>query len=39
MELYADILKAQALLNWEPKVNFETGLRQTIQWVKHQYEG
>jgi nucleoside-diphosphate-sugar epimerase len=39
MELYADISKAKALLNWEPKVNFETGLRLTIQWVKHQYEG
>lgn len=34
MALYANISKAKALLNWEPKVTLEVGLDKTIQWLK-----
>ncbi len=34
MELYADISKARALLDWEPKVSLEMGLKKTIQSIK-----
>ncbi len=34
MQLYADISKAKELLAWQPKVSLESGLRQTIDWVK-----
>lgn len=34
MELYANISKAKALLNWEPNVTLETGLDKTIQWIR-----
>ena len=34
MELYADITKAKVLLGWAPKVNLETGLNKTIQWIR-----
>ena len=30
----ADISKAKELLNWEPQVSLEEGLRQTIAWIK-----
>jgi len=36
MSLFADISKAKALLNWEPRVTLDTGLKKTIQWVKDQ---
>jgi nucleoside-diphosphate-sugar epimerase len=36
MELYADITKAKALLGWAPRVNLETGLNKTIQWIRGQ---
>jgi nucleoside-diphosphate-sugar epimerase len=36
MELYADISKAKALLDWTPKVSLEAGLEKTIQWVRGQ---
>jgi nucleoside-diphosphate-sugar epimerase len=29
-----DISKAKQLLDWEPKVDFPTGLQQTIEWFK-----
>ena len=29
-----DITKAKTLLNWEPKIDFEFGLKQTIKWFK-----
>jgi len=29
-----DITKAKKLLNWSPKVDFETGLRKTLEWYK-----
>jgi len=28
----ADLTRAKRLLNWEPKVSFEEGLRRTIDW-------
>ncbi len=34
MELYANISKAWALLGWKPKVALETGLGNTIQWIR-----
>jgi UDP-glucuronate 4-epimerase len=33
---WADISKAQKLLNYHPKVTFEEGLKKTIDWFKHQ---
>ncbi len=32
--LVCDYTKAKNLLNWEPKVSLESGLQQTIDWVK-----
>ena len=29
-----DISKAKEKLNWEPKVDLETGLNTTIEWIK-----
>ena len=34
MRLYADIIKADNILNWEPKVTLNDGLLRTIQWSK-----
>lgn len=34
MRLYADIIKANNLLNWKPKVTLNDGLLRTIQWSK-----
>jgi len=31
-ETWADISKAKRLLNWEPKVSFETGLDRSVEW-------
>lgn len=33
-----DITKAKAKLGWEPKVDFEEGLKRTIKWFKENYE-
>jgi UDP-glucuronate decarboxylase len=30
----ADISKAKRLLNWEPKISLEEGLKKTIEWIK-----
>ncbi|WP_208732131.1 NAD-dependent epimerase/dehydratase family protein [Leptospira perdikensis] len=35
MELYADITKAKEILNWEPKVSLDEGLKETIQFYKN----
>jgi len=32
-----DISKAKEKLNWEPKVDLETGLNTTIEWIKKSY--
>ena len=34
MELYADITKAQKLLNWQPKISLEEGLKKTIDVIR-----
>jgi Nucleoside-diphosphate-sugar epimerases len=31
-ETWADITKAKNLLNWEPKVSFEEGIKNTVDW-------
>ena len=31
-ETMADITKAKSLLHWEPKVDFETGLKESVNW-------
>jgi len=31
-----DISKARELLSWEPEVEFEEGLKKTIEWFKTQ---
>jgi GDP-L-fucose synthase len=33
-----DITKAKELLGWEPKQNFDDGLRQTVEWYKNNIE-
>ncbi|MDD5680050.1 MAG: hypothetical protein PHI59_02285, partial [Candidatus Omnitrophica bacterium] len=32
----ADISKIKTILGFEPKVNFEEGLRRTVEWFKKQ---
>lgn len=34
LELFADATKAKEVLGWEPKVEFEEGLRKTVEWVQ-----
>jgi nucleoside-diphosphate-sugar epimerase len=36
MELYPNISKAQRLLGWQPAIELEAGLQETIRWVKDQ---
>ncbi len=31
-ETWADITKAELILGWKPKINFDEGLKRTIQW-------
>lgn len=33
-DTWADISRARELLNWEPQVDLETGLRATIEWAR-----
>lgn len=33
-ETWADISKARAVLDWEPKIHFENGLKLTVDWYK-----
>ncbi|WP_315857232.1 hypothetical protein [Rhodopirellula halodulae] len=35
---WADIAKAKALLDWEPKVGLEDGLRKCVDWYKSNCE-
>jgi nucleoside-diphosphate-sugar epimerase len=30
-----DISKAAKLLGWEPKIDMHTGLRKSLEWLKH----
>ena len=32
METWADIEKAKSLLDWEPKVSLEEGLKHSVDW-------
>lgn len=34
---YADINKAKELINYFPKIDFQTGLKQTAEWFQEQY--
>lgn len=33
-DVRADITKARSVLSWEPRINFLTGLEQTLQWTR-----
>jgi nucleoside-diphosphate-sugar epimerase len=35
---WADIDKAQELLNWQPQVNLEEGIKRTVEWTKNNWE-
>lgn len=35
MRLVADNTKAKELLNWEPRIGFEEGLKKTIEWISN----
>ena len=35
---WADISKAKHLLNWEPKVGLEEGLKRSVEWAKENWE-
>ncbi len=35
---WADISKARELLNWEPKVSLEEGIRRTVEWFKENWD-
>ena len=37
-ETMADITKAKSLLHWEPKVDFETGLKESVDWYLNNIE-
>jgi nucleoside-diphosphate-sugar epimerase len=37
-DTWADITLARELLNWEPRVSLEDGLRATIEWARRQQE-
>ena len=34
-----DITRARALLNWQPKVSLDEGLRHTYEWVERRLKG
>ena len=38
MVFYSNNDKAKNLLNWEPKINLDSGLRKTIEWYKKMYD-
>lgn len=38
MELYADISLAKKLLNWEPKIDLDEGLKKTIEYYREMVE-
>ncbi len=35
-ETWADISKAQTMLDWKPTVSFEEGIRKTVEWHLHE---
>jgi len=35
---WADINKAEKLLNWQPQINLEEGIKKTIEWTKKNWE-
>jgi GDP-D-mannose dehydratase len=35
---WADIKKAQKLLNWQPQVNLEEGIKRTVEWTENNWE-
>jgi nucleoside-diphosphate-sugar epimerase len=35
---WADISKAQELLNWQPQVSLEKGIKRTVEWTKSNWE-
>ena len=35
MALYADVNKIQRVIGWKSEVNLDTGLAQTIEWIKN----
>jgi NAD dependent epimerase/dehydratase len=37
--LVADVAKARRLLDWEPRVDLDEGLRRTIEWLSRSLEG
>jgi dTDP-glucose 4,6-dehydratase len=37
--LVADVAKARRLLDWEPRVDLDEGLRRTIEWLSSSLEG
>ena len=38
MSLYANIDFIKKVLNWEPKVGFQTGIENVIEWYQNQDE-
>jgi nucleoside-diphosphate-sugar epimerase len=36
--IWADIKKAQKLLNWQPQVNLEEGIKRTVEWTENNWE-
>jgi len=35
---WADTSKAKHLLNWEPKVSLEEGLKRTVEWARDNWD-
>jgi len=35
---WADINKAQELINWQPQVSLEEGIKRTVEWTKNNWE-
>jgi len=35
---WADIDKARGLLNWQPQVSLEEGIKRTVEWMKYNWE-
>jgi nucleoside-diphosphate-sugar epimerase len=35
---WADIDKAQELINWQPQVSLEEGIKRTVEWTKNNWE-
>ena len=35
---WADIDKAQELINWQPQFNLEEGIKRTVDWTTNNWE-